>query len=1522
MTDKLYFGETTARRLKTKPNTSMRTLTLKKLGLLCSLGAALLAGSPRASAQLSVGPSGLAPQTFDTQPPAASWSTLSVAGAVGDIADAATMDAAVQLITAASVTTQLPGSAATPPAALGNGQWASTGRYILTRPTGNRYNMIMATLRNNSGTNLSGIVITYGLTNLLPVTEQVPSHSAYFSLTGAAGSWQKLTALSGLSTSGEVSTNLSLGSWAQNSNLYILWSDDNGSGSPDTAVIIDNFAVSFPFPAIITHPQNSTVAPGQSVTLTVVASGTAPLFYQWLKNGGVIANATNSSYTINNAVALDAGSYSVIVSNAFGTALSSNALLAVNCSAPASFTTAPADQTLNPGSLLTLSAVVGGTSPITYQWAKNGVPIAGATNATYLKANVQSADSGLYTVTVNNCAELPNSASAVVSIADSPYVLMGLTNQTWKYEQSGTDLGTAWRATNYTDTAWPSGRALLAVEDNGALVPLINTTLSLGTPQRSAYYFRTTFVLTNDPATISVVSSNYFDDGAVVYINGQEAFRYNMQAGLIGYATLAQAANPAGEGVFIVSNIPPNLLIQGTNTVAVEVHQNSLTSSDIDFGMALLVNFFAPTVLSITNQPQSVAAVETTSPSFTLGLQGQPAFFQWYKNGVAVPGANATKNPFTLSAITTNDAGNYFVIASNAVNSVTSSVVTLTVITDTNGPVLVAADGTTTNTQVLATFSELLLPSTVTNANFRVTNSSPPGGLLTISSVLHTNGSNVLITTSTPRLANNNYILIVNNVRDTSPRTNAIIPNSAMPITSRVLALPFTAAWKFHDPFPPFDVLPPDLGTAWKEFTYAQENDMSDGNGVFYVTPDPGTLPGPAGTLLGETPSITSYFRTRFNLSASPANLRFNLTHIIEDGGILYLNGSEFLRVNMPAGAVNYLTLPSSTIGNVTRVGPLALTLPSYQVGTNVIAGEIHQPQINDLDKFFGVELEAIVESYTNGPVVILGGPSDVSVFENQPATFSVASVGGVTFQWQTNSVNVGGATTPTYTIPVVTTNMEGMQVRVGVANGVSGTVFSTNARVHVIIDSNAPVLLSGYLTSANTVRLSFSELMATGPAQTIGNYLVTNTAGGAAAISSAVLNNGTNVTLTFGSVLSGTYVVVVNNLTDASSRANAIAPNSAVTVGAEYLLSLTNAWKYLLVNTNEEIQTSYFAPNYDDSAWRGPSNALLYVEGAGLPAAKNTALDLFADPPANTARINTFYFRQKFVAPLGGSNVLFRIRHVIDDGVILYLNGVEIFRYNMPAGTLTAAGQATAAIGDATLIGPQDVVAALLSGTNVLAAEVHQSGATSSDVVFGIELAASIPSAALGTPEPVRIVEQPRSRTNLVTSTAFFRSTAAGALPITLQWYKNGTAMPGETNILLTVTNVSAGSMTNYYLRAANSFSAATSLVAQLIVTNGPGGPDCTNLVWQPGFRLGTNGLRTSVTYSNGTTRAVLRWTNPLTNTCGSNATVILQRAIGLRTPSANTLWTNVYTNVFGSATVTNTVAGTNTLYYRLSVP
>src|SRR5262249_12299840 len=111
-------------------------------------------------------------------------------------------------------------------------------------------------------------------------------------------------------------------------------------------------AVNIP-PSITTQPANSTVNQGQSASFSVVATGTAPLGYQWNKNGSAISGATASSYSIASAQSSDAGSYNVVVSNVAGNVTSANAILTVNI--PPSITTQPANQTVTQGQAASFS---------------------------------------------------------------------------------------------------------------------------------------------------------------------------------------------------------------------------------------------------------------------------------------------------------------------------------------------------------------------------------------------------------------------------------------------------------------------------------------------------------------------------------------------------------------------------------------------------------------------------------------------------------------------------------------------------------------------------------------------------------------------------------------------------------------------------------------------------------------------------------------------------------------------------------------------------------------------------------------------------------------------------------------------------------------------------------------------------------------------------------------------------------------------------------------------------------------
>jgi len=156
---------------------------------------------------------------------------------------------------------------------------------------------------------------------------------------------------------------------------------------------------------------------------------------------------------------------------------------------------------------------------------------------------------------------------------------------TWKYDDTGTDLGTAWREPSYDDSGWGEGAAPLGYGD-----PHIVTTLNNGGASRyPCYYFRRTFAASEAPSTLKVRVLR--DDGCVVYINGTEAVRSNMPDGEITYDTWSAAiVGGADETTYFEYDLDPSLVVAGENVVAVEVHQCNSGSSDLGLDLELVAN--------------------------------------------------------------------------------------------------------------------------------------------------------------------------------------------------------------------------------------------------------------------------------------------------------------------------------------------------------------------------------------------------------------------------------------------------------------------------------------------------------------------------------------------------------------------------------------------------------------------------------------------------------------------------------------------------------------------------------------------------------------------------------------------------------------------------------------------------------------------------------------------------------------------------------------------------------------------
>jgi hypothetical protein len=367
-------------------------------------------------------------------------------------------------------------------------------------------------------------------------------------------------------------------------------SNTAGSITSSAATLTVNSA-----PSITTQPANQTVTAGSAANFAVVASGTAPLTYQWSKNGNVIVGATGSSYTTPATVSGDSGAqFSVVVSNSAGSVTSNAATLTVNV-AP-TITQQPVNQAVTAPNPATFTVVATGTAPLAYQWKKGGAVITAATSSSYTTPATTTADNGSsFTVTVSNTAGSVTSTAAaltVTSAAVAPSITTQPANQTVNAGQPATfsvvAAGTAplsyqWykgavaisgaTASSYTTPA-------AATTDNGAAFK-VTVTNSAGTVTSNSA------VLTVTAAALTDVLTYHYDNART----GQNLTETILTPTNVTSATFGKLFAVSADG--LVDGQP--LIVTGLNIGGV-VHNvlyvvtegDSVYSFDADTGAALV----------------------------------------------------------------------------------------------------------------------------------------------------------------------------------------------------------------------------------------------------------------------------------------------------------------------------------------------------------------------------------------------------------------------------------------------------------------------------------------------------------------------------------------------------------------------------------------------------------------------------------------------------------------------------------------------------------------------------------------------------------------------------------------------------------------------------------------------------------------------------------------------------------------------------------------------------------------------
>jgi hypothetical protein len=255
-------------------------------------------------------------------------------------------------------------------------------------------------------------------------------------------------------------------------------------------------------PTVLTQPTNQTVPAGLTATFNVLASGTPPLSYQWFFNSAPLTNDTRITGATSNAVSIsgvawtDAGTYSLLVTNAAGSVASSNAVLTI---IPLLITLQPSNVTVVLSSNVTFSAAVAGTAPLVYQWQKDGQDltdgprISGAQSGTLAITGAQTNDAGSYQLVVTNAYGAVTSEVAVLTIVVLPTLVLSPTNQTWIIGSSATLMS---QATGTEPLAYQWYRGATRLTDDARLSGTASNILSISN------------VLTSDAGSYTVVASN------------------------------------------------------------------------------------------------------------------------------------------------------------------------------------------------------------------------------------------------------------------------------------------------------------------------------------------------------------------------------------------------------------------------------------------------------------------------------------------------------------------------------------------------------------------------------------------------------------------------------------------------------------------------------------------------------------------------------------------------------------------------------------------------------------------------------------------------------------------------------------------------------------------------------------------------------------------------------------------------------------------------------------------------------
>ncbi len=429
-------------------------------------------------------------------------------------------------------------------------------------------------------------------------------------------------------------------------------------------------------PEIMAQPQSRIVPTNANVSFFVSLCGTPPYTYQWRFNGNYLINETNSTLNLYNVRLTDSGEYSVVVGNSAGAITSAVAVLIVQL---------PPEIIQHPQSLVTtgyttviMTVAASGTEPIYYQWLFNGIPIQGATNTVLTIANVDKSNEGNYTVIVYNSAGSSISSNASLTLMMPPFI-----------EQHPQSTNILEKATNiFTVKATGDSPLFYQWLFNGDPISGANSSSLIITNTSETDEGDYSVIVTNqygiaisEPAHLTVLVRPYITmqptpSSIVVPVGSDVSFTISA-GGTLPLSYRWRKSSTSLTNIILYSHTCVFTLynVKTTDSGLYNCAITNIVGAARGISANASLTVLAPPI--ITNQPQSITPVIGSNASLVVGVSGSsPLSYQWWFN-LTNKIELATNAALNITNIQQKDLGLYFVVVTNPVGSVTSSIASL-----------------------------------------------------------------------------------------------------------------------------------------------------------------------------------------------------------------------------------------------------------------------------------------------------------------------------------------------------------------------------------------------------------------------------------------------------------------------------------------------------------------------------------------------------------------------------------------------------------------------------------------------------------------------------------------------------------------------------------------------------------------------------------------------------------------------------------------------------------------------------